>query len=96
MIAAPITVGSEKHYMGVVVVQNKDNNRFYVHEVVSIKKKVHNRSRPALLRKNSNASGDAPSIISIQQKIANYNSESTNISKREKPLSINELEMVHT
>ena len=94
VIAAPITVGNEEHYMGVVVIQNKENNRFYVHEVVSIKKEGTQPFKTGPVEKNSNAGGDAPSIISILQKIANYNSESANISKREKPLSMGELEMV--
>ena len=96
VIAAPITVGTEKHYMGVVVIQNKENNRFYVHEVVEIKKEGAQPFKTGPVEKNSNAGGDAPSVISILQKIANYNSESENSQnvKREKPLSMGELEMV--
>ena len=96
VIAAPITVGTEKHYMGVVVIQNKENNRFYVHEVVEIKNEGAQPFKTGPVEKNSNAGGDAPSVISILQKIANYNSESENSQnvKREKPLSMGELEMV--
>lgn len=96
VIAAPITVGSEKHYMGVVVIQNKENNRFYVHEVVEIKKEGAQPFKTGPVEKNSNTGGDAPSVISILQKIAIYNRESENSQnvKREKPLSIGELEMV--
>ena len=92
VIAAPITVGSDRHYMGVVVIQNKENNRFYVHEVVSIKKEGAQPFKTGLVENNSNAGGDAPSVISILQKIVNYNSENTNRAKKEKPLSIDELE----
>ena len=96
VIAAPITVGTEKHYMGVVVIQNKENNRFYVHEVVEIKNEGAQPFKTGPVEKNSNAGGDAPSVISILQKIANYNRESENSQnvKREKPLSMSELEMV--
>ncbi len=73
VIAAPITIANEKHYMGVVVIQNKENNRFYVHEVATIKEEGAQPFKTSLAENNSNAGGDTPSIISILQNLAKNN-----------------------
>ncbi len=69
-IAAPIIIANEKHYMGVVVIRNKENNRFYVHEVATIKEEGAQPFKTSLAENNSNAGGDTPSIISILQNLA--------------------------
>jgi hypothetical protein len=35
VIAAPITIGNEPHFMGAVVIRRNENQRFYLHEVVT-------------------------------------------------------------
>ncbi|MBP3495447.1 MAG: hypothetical protein J6K52_04495 [Clostridia bacterium] len=72
-IAAPIIIANEKHYMGVVVIRNKENNRFYVHEVATIKEEGAQPFKTSLAENNSNAGGDTPSIISILQNLAKNN-----------------------
>ncbi len=101
VIAAPVTIAGEKHYMGVVVIQNKENNRFYVHEVATIKKEGAQPFKTSLAENNSNAGGDTPSVISILQNLAENNPSSAKIIANSqknagKPLDTTELEALNT
>lgn len=82
--------------MGVVVIQNKENNRFYVHEVATIRKEGAQPFKTSLAENNSSAGGDTPSVISILQNLAENNpSNAKNITESqksaEKPLDTTEL-----
>ena len=95
VIVAPVSViensQENRYFMGVVVIQNKENNRFYVHEVASIKKEGMQPFKTSLAENNSNAGGDTPSIISILQKIVNYNNKSQKSRDFTRKMDIREL-----
>ena len=95
VIVAPVNViensQENRYFMGVVVIQNKENNRFYVHEVASIKKEGMQPFKTSLAENNSNAGGDTPSIMSILQKIVNYNNKSQKSRDFTRKMDIREL-----
>jgi hypothetical protein len=41
VIVAPVEIGDDLHHVGVVVIKNPDNNRYYLHEVVSKKRRFN-------------------------------------------------------
>lgn len=68
VIAAPFTMDGTEYMMGVVVKQTGNGNKFYVHEVMTIK----DGESPFITRVGNNADspgGDSPSVNSVLQKI---------------------------
>lgn len=61
VIAAPIMIGAEEYFMGIVVNRSNQANRFYVHEVLTTK----NGATPFKTgtHKKGNPGGDAPFLI---------------------------------
>ena len=73
VIAAPIEINGEPHLMGIVLIKEQGNQRFYVHEVLSIAEGAP-LFKTGANTKNGDSGSDAPSVISILQKIAVVNS----------------------
>ncbi len=74
VVAAPITIGGEPHFMGVILVRSNFTNRFYVHEVVT--KKDGAMPFKTGTRKKGDPGGDAPSLISILERIRDVKANS--------------------
>lgn len=73
VIAAPIKINGEPHLMGIVLIKEQGNQRFYVHEVLSIAEGAP-LFKTGAITNNGDSGSDAPSVISILQKIAVVNS----------------------
>lgn len=71
VIAAPITIDNKKYLMGIVLIKYQGNQRFYVHEILSIEEGATPFKTGTV--NNGDTGGDAPSVISILQKIASVN-----------------------
>ncbi len=68
VVAAPILIGSDEYLMGIVLNRNQAENKFYVHEVLT----TENGAPPFKTgTRKGNPSGDAPSILSILDRIRN-------------------------
>lgn len=75
VIAAPIMIGSEEYYMGVVVVKTAADDRFYVHEVLIIQDGASAFKTGSLANAASNTGADSPSVISLLRKIVDVKRE---------------------
>ena len=74
VLAAPITIESERYYQGVIVLREKTNQRFYVHEVLT-EKESDTSFKTGVGAKHT--PGDvSPSLISLLKKIRNVNTQS--------------------
>ena len=72
VIAAPVNIAGERHYVGVVVTKSKTENNYYLHEVIDEK----GDAAPIKTRSIAEASpSDAlsPSIVSLLQNETNVN-----------------------
>lgn len=67
VIAAPILIGEEEHFAAVIAIRSRNTNLFYVHEVLTTKNGAMPFKTGA--RKSGVPSGDAPSIISILNRL---------------------------
>jgi len=68
VVAAPVRIGSDEYLMGIVLNRNQAENKFYVHEVLT----TENGAPPFKTgTRKGNPSGDAPSILSILERILN-------------------------
>jgi len=65
IVAAPITINGEEHYLGAVVSKTGENNRFYLHEVIEVDtKKDASASFKTGGQNNLSLPGDASSSLS--------------------------------
>ncbi len=84
VVAAPITMETEtkdktvaeEYLMGVVLIRSMRTNRFYVHEVLPIKKDGNPLFKTGTLSKD-NPGSDFPSILSILNRILKVKRSST-------------------
>ena len=67
VLAAPVTIGEEDHIAAVILTRSNQTNRFYVHEVLTMKNGATPFKTGA--QKKGAPGGDAPSIFSILEKI---------------------------
>ena len=58
--------------MGIVLIKDQGNQRFYVHEILSIEEGA-TPFKTGTVNNNGDTGGDAPSVMSILQKIASVN-----------------------
>lgn len=78
VIAAPVSIGQETHYMGVVLLQEPNSNRYYLHEVVTEKGDVSSfktGSLPMGELPGDNTSAFNKSISQNAENIKNYQSD---------------------
>jgi len=75
VIAAPINIGSNEYYEGVIVLKEENADRYYLHEVLAITKGAGSpfwTGDPS--KRSAFPGGDStPSLISILQKLVNIN-----------------------
>ena len=73
VLAAPISINGERYYQGVIVIRDKSNQRFYLHEVITEKEGETSFKTGAGAK---HTPGDvSPSLVSILQKFRNVNVE---------------------
>lgn len=72
VVAAPITIGDQTHAAAVILLRSDQTNRFYVHEVLA----MENGALPFKTgTREGYPGGDAPSILSILDKIRSVKNE---------------------
>ena len=74
-IAAPITMGGEPYYMGVVVEKKLSTDRFYVHEVLITKDGASAFKNSPSTEVGVDTVADAPSVTNLLQRIIDVNRE---------------------
>lgn len=78
VVAAPITIGDQTHAAAVILLRSDQTNRFYVHEVLA----MENGALPFKTgTREGYPGGDAPSILSILDKIRSVKNGSTSQEK---------------
>lgn len=77
VIAAPIQIGDERHLMGIVLIRDQKNQSFYVHEVLTIAEGA-TPFKTGTVKTNGDTGGEAPSVLSILQKILSVNTSDQN------------------
>lgn len=79
VFAAPIRIGNEDYYQGVIVQRDKiaDKQAFYLHEVAIIKKGA-SAFKTAAPQKGSTRGANPPSLINLLQRLNHVNALSTN------------------
>ncbi len=81
VVAAPIEIDGTEYMAGVLLKRTNSENKFYIHEVLAIKKETSPFNQAALLSGDVDSGGDIPSINKILQRIVGVNDE---ISERQK------------
>lgn len=86
VVAAPINMGGEVYYLGAILQKTESDDKFYLHEVIAesasaISGNLDIQARNTVFKTGSgdNATGttaDAPSVISILQKVFDYKEKS--------------------
>lgn len=83
VIAAPVTMNGENYLEGVIVTRTQDENKFYLHEVLTIKEDDASRSTAGVTKKATIPIwGDAPSLNSILKDVLSVNPSSKKYSMR--------------
>lgn len=86
VVAAPVMIGDEVYIAGVIMTRSNRTNRFYLHEVMAIK----NGAMPFKTgtRNTGTPGGDAPSLLSILDRIRAVKQQSEKTSETRKQYSI--------
>ena len=79
VVAAAVTIGGEKNIVGAVIIRSRQNNRFYLHEVLTMENGALPFKTGAL--KQGKPGGDAPSILSILERIRNVKANNVGAEK---------------
>ena len=72
VLGAPITIKGENYYEAVVVIREKQNQRFYVHEVIT-EKRTELSFKTGTTKSGVPGDNSSPSIFSLLEKIKNVN-----------------------
>lgn len=75
VVAAPIKIDGTEYMAGVLLKRTNSENKFYIHEVLAIKKETSPFNQAALLFGDVDSGGDIPSINKILQRIVGVNAE---------------------
>ena len=81
VVAAPIQIDGAEYVAGVLLKRTNGENKFYVHEVLTMKKGASPFNQAALQSGDVDSGGDVPSINKILQRILNVKDEKSPTSR---------------
>lgn len=93
-IAAPITIGNEKYYVGVMVQKDNQSNRMYLHDIITEKATSSFNTEPAAQKSEGIRDEGHLFITSILQKALNVNDSNQNNSTVKKSKEASSLKAV--